>query len=80
MNQNDEKQNEEMKIPISVIMDMAKCEIGSFVVRCMQVNDIPPDLMSYVLKDVLSDITQAKVERLSEKYMNLQQSINRQGD
>lgn len=76
MNENKEKQG--IRTPITVMMDMAKNEIGSLVFSCMQKNNIPPDLMSYILKDVLLDIMQAKTEQLSDKYVALQASFNQE--
>lgn len=80
MNENDMNQDTRMQTPMSVMMDMAKSEIGNLVIRCMQKNNIPPEIMVYVLKDILIDITQAKIERLSEKYVDLQISISGQGE
>lgn len=71
-------QNQEIRTPIEVMMDMAKNEIGNLVLSCMQKNNIPPGLMSYILKDVLSDVMQLKSEQLSEKYITLQQSMNQE--
>lgn len=59
------------KTPISVIMDMAKNEIGNHAISCMKSNQIPPDLMVYILKDVLLDITQIKTEFLCRSFCDI---------
>lgn len=75
---NENKENQQIRTPIGVMMDMAKSEIGNLVFSCMEKNKIPPDLMSYILKDVLLDVMQAGTEQLSEKYVALQASINQE--
>lgn len=76
MNENKEKQ--EIRTPITVMMDMARNEIGNLVFSCMSKNNIPPGLMSYILKDILSDVMQVETEQLAEKYVALQASINQE--
>lgn len=75
---NENKENQEIRTPITVMMDMAKNEIGSLVFSCMSKNNIPPGLMSYILKDILLDVMQVGTEQLSEKYVALQASINQE--
>lgn len=72
------KENQQIRTPIGVMMDMAKSEIGNLVFSCMEKNKIPPDLMSYILKSVLLDVEQARIERLLEQYVALQASINQE--
>ena len=43
---------------------------------CMDKNNIPPDLMEYILKSVLLDIVQIKTERISKEYVTLQATAN----
>lgn len=59
------------KIPISVILDMAKGEIEAFAVNCMRTNNIPPSMMVYVMKDILIDIMQMKTEQLSAEFTEM---------
>lgn len=75
---NENKENQVIRTPIEVMMDMAKSEIGNLVLSCMEKNQIPPGLMSYILKDVLSDVMQLRSEQLSEKYIALQESMNQE--
>lgn len=76
MHENNTKQ--EIKTPISVMLEMAKNELGTHVLMCMEKNSIPPDLMVYVLKSILLDVTEAKTDRMSEEYVALQASMNQQ--
>lgn len=71
---NENKAKQEVKTPISVILDMAKNEVENFVLRCMQANNIPPSLMTYVVKDVLLEMMQMKVEQLSEEFVESHKS------
>ena len=73
---NENRENQTIRTPIEVMMDMAKSEIGNLVLSCMEKNQIPPGLMSYILKDVLLDVMQLRSEQLSEKYVALQASLN----
>lgn len=75
---NNEKGEKETRTPITVMMDMAKKEIGAFVILCMEKNKIPPGLMAYILKDILLDIMQAKTEQLSAQYVDLQAGSDRE--
>ena len=75
---NENKENQEIRTPITVMMDMARNEIGNLVFSCMSKNNIPPGLMSYILKDILSDVMQVEIEQLAEKYVALQASINQE--
>ena len=75
---NENKENQQIRTPIGVMMDMAKSEIGNLVFSCMEKHKIPPDLMSYILKSVLLDVEQARIEQLLEQYVALQASINQE--
>ena len=66
---NENKENQEIRTPITVMMDMARNEIGNLVFSCMSKNNIPPGLMSYILKDILSDVMQVEIEQLAERGM-----------
>lgn len=68
-----------VKTPFSVIMDLAKNEIETQVLNSMQANNIPPGLMVYVVKDVLLDVMQMKVEQLSEEFAESHKSGNQEG-
>lgn len=75
---NENKKNQKIRTPIGVMMDMAKNEIENFVFTCMGNNNIPPDLMSYVLKAVLLDVEEERIKQLSEQYVALQANINQE--
>lgn len=75
---NENKKNQKIRTPIGVMMDMAKNEIENFVFTCMGNNNIPPDLMLYVLKAVLLDVEEERIKQLSEQYVALQASINQE--
>jgi hypothetical protein len=68
---NEENVKKDMKIPLSVMMDMARSEIGSHVINCMNTNNIPPFLMVYILKDITSDVMQAKEDQLSKEFIKI---------
>lgn len=74
MNMDDVAQ--EIKTPLSVMLEMARSEIETNVLMCMDKNNIPPDLMEYILKSVLLDIVQIKTERISKEYVTLQATAN----
>lgn len=78
MNNNVEKEElkDRSKTPISVMLDMARSEIGNHTFACMQNNQIPPALMLYVLKDILLDIYQMKNEQISENFVEMQKILN----
>lgn len=74
---NDKKVNNkenEIKTPLSVMMDMSKNEIANFVFGLMHSNNIPPFLMCYVIKSVLCDVQQMALEKLSDSVVRFQES------
>ena len=75
---NENKENQQIRTPIGVMMDMAEGEIENHVFTCMGKNNIPPELMSYVLKSVLLDVEKERIKQLSEQYVALQASINQE--
>lgn len=66
--------NKKIKTPLSVVMDMAKNEIGEHVFRCMEANGIPASLMAYIIKAVLSDVQQMSIEKMSDDFVELQKA------
>lgn len=66
----------EIKTPISVILDMAKNEIGGHVVMCMKKNEIPPSLMICVLNGILLDMHRMKDEQIAEEFVEIQKILN----
>lgn len=74
----EEKTSQGIKTPLSVMLDMAKNEVGSSVFSCMEANRIPPVLMVYVVKDILLDIYQMRAEQMSNEYVELQKSVSRE--
>ncbi len=66
--------SQEVKTPLSVIMDMAGSEIGDFVVKIMQTNNIPPFMMCYIIKDVLCDVQKVALQKSSDEFLELQKA------
>lgn len=56
------------KTPIGMIMDMAKKEIGSIAEEVMKNNNIPPDLMIYILESISNDFSRLKNMNDAEIY------------
>lgn len=69
------KENQEIKTPLSAMLDMAKIEIGEHVESCMNANHIPPEMMMMVLKDILLDLSIAKNNRLLNEFINMQKNF-----
>lgn len=63
---------QKIKTPISVILDMARGEIKNHVIKCMNANNIPPSLMEYILRSILLDVYEMKADQLTEDFTNLQ--------
>lgn len=78
MNENNEKT--QIRTPIGVMMDMASNEIKSMVYACMEKNNIPTDLMAYIVKSVLLDVEEERIKQVSEQYVDLQSSASLQDE
>lgn len=75
-----ETNKQQIKTPLGTMMDMAKNEIGTHVLNCMQANDIPPSIMAYILRVILLDISEMKVEQVSEELVMLQKLTQSQNN
>ncbi len=71
----DKNKNQAIKTPLYVILDMAKTDIGSYVLSCMQANNIPAGLMMTVVKEILLDLSMAKTEQLSGEFLEQQKIL-----
>jgi hypothetical protein len=70
-----EKETKGPKILLSVILDMAKEEIGNHVNACMQSNNIPPDLMILVMKGIMLDLSERKINQLQGEIADMQEIL-----
>lgn len=69
---NEIEKKEEPKMLLSVMLDMAKAEIGGHVSDCMESNHIPPDLMILVVKEILLDLNEKKIKQLQQEIAEMQ--------
>lgn len=65
----EDQKTQKVKTPLMTVLDMAKGEIKERVFMCMECNNIPPELMAYVIKDVLLDVLQMKSERAAAEFV-----------
>ena len=59
----------DVMMPIGIMMDLAKKEIGGMVQSVMENNHIPPDLMIYILESIGNDLARLKNISDAEQYM-----------
>ncbi len=62
-------------IPASIIMDKASRELNAFIETYMEQSGIPSELMIHAVKDVLLNLTQQNLEKVSTDFINLQTQI-----
>lgn len=62
-------------IPASIIMDKASRELNAFIETYMEQSGIPAELMIHAVKDVLLNLTQQNLEKVSTDFINLQTQI-----
>ena len=72
---NEIKEKKEPKTLLSVMLDMAKAEIGDHVLTCMRSNNIPPDLIILAVKGILLDLNEMKVEQLQRELWDVQKIL-----
>ncbi len=65
----------EVKTPLSAMMEISKSEIGNFAMNLMETNHIPPFLMCYIMKSVLCDIYQITLENLSDSFAGFRAAV-----
>lgn len=63
--------------PLSVIMDMAKEEILIFITQISSNNKIPPGIMIYILKDILSNLQEQNIAFLNSEIINHKEEIHK---
>lgn len=71
----DEKNQQEIKTPIDVILRLTQSEIKNHAMECMRLNAIPPVMMFYILKSIALDVYEMKDERISIEFTELQKNI-----
>lgn len=69
----------ENKVPIGMIMDMAKQDISFMVNEIIQKNHIPPDLMVYILESVLYEVERARGMSEANRNVKISES-DQKGD
>ena len=62
-------------IPASIIMDKASRELNAFIETYMEQSGIPAEMMIHAVKDVLLNLTQQNLEKVSTDFINLQTQI-----
>lgn len=72
---NEIEKKEEPKMLLSIMLDMAKIEIEDHVCACMEANTIPPDLMIYVIKEILLDLSEMKINQLRGEITGRQEML-----
>lgn len=66
--------------PLSVIMDMAKEEILIFISQVSTNNNIPPGIMIYILKDVLSNLQDQNIAFLNGEIVNCKEQMHKNSE
>lgn len=75
-NQNNKNNNEQqIKTPIAIIMDMAKNELSVHVIEIMRNNNLPAGVMEYVLESVLSKVRNTKNEEMNMEFLEMQKEL-----
>lgn len=62
------------QMPIGMLMDCAKNEISSTVQSIMTNNNLPCDLMLYILQSIENDLAHAKGIGYAQEYLKLANS------
>lgn len=63
MSENQNKNNQKISMP--VLLDEATVQINAYVTSVMQSKGVPPEMMIYVLKDILLDLYEAKTCKMA---------------
>lgn len=75
-NQNNKNNNEQqIKTPLAIIMDMAKNELSVHVIEIMRNNNLPAGVMEYVLESVLSKVRNTKNEEINMEFLEIQKEL-----
>lgn len=75
-NQNNKNNNEQqIKTPLAIIMDMAKNELSVHVIEIMRNNNLPAGVMEYVLESVLSKVRNTKNEEMNMEFLEMQKEL-----
>lgn len=75
-NQNNQNNNEQqIKTPLAIIMDMAKNELSVHVIEIMRNNNLPAGVMEYVLESVLSKVRNTKNEEMNMEFLEMQKEL-----
>lgn len=71
----EKNQDEFIKTPIAIIMDMAKDELSKHVMEIMRNNNLPAGLMEYVLESVLSTVKSIKNAEINMEFLDVQKEL-----
>ena len=71
----EKNQDEFIKTPIAIIMDMAKDELSKHVMEIMRNNNLPAGLMEYVLESVLSKVKSIKNAEINMEFLDVQKEL-----
>lgn len=71
----EKNQDEFIKTPIAIIMDMAKDELSKHVMEIMRNNNLPAGLMEYVLESVLSKVKSIKNAEINMDFLDVQKEL-----
>ncbi|MEE1444502.1 MAG: hypothetical protein UGF43_12955 [Blautia sp.] len=71
----EKNQDEFIKTPIAIIMDMAKDELSKHVMEIMRNNNLPAGLMEYVLESVLSKVKSIKNAEINTEFLDVQKEL-----
>lgn len=71
----EKNQDEFIKTPIAIIMDMAKDELSKHVMEIMRNNNLPAGLMEYVLEGVLSKVKSIKNAEINTEFLDVQKEL-----
>lgn len=71
----EKNQDEFIKTPITIIMDMAKDELSKHVMEIMRNNNLPAGLMEYVLDSVLSKLRNIKTTEINTEFLDVQTKL-----
>lgn len=75
-NQNNKNNNEQqIKTPLAIIMDMAKNELSVHVIEIMRNNNLPAGVMEYVLESVLAKVRNTKNEEMNMEFLEMQKEL-----
>lgn len=67
----DKKHDQQKKVPITVLMDVAKKDVETTINAIMVNNGIPADLMVYIVESALCDLMRMRNMQAAEQNMDI---------